>query len=145
MYHPVTRSNWNDADSCTNATPGTMQNVTIEAAILALTHSFIVDNFRCGAGLGKLSVIGAIAQKYRGAVGTGRAGKPTGYIKNYDYDDRLRYRSPPFFLDPVQAAWKVNRSNEQVPGAALAAGRGRGRRGRCRPRRARRPRRPGRA
>ena len=33
------------------------------------------------------------------------------------YDDRLKYRSPPFFLDPVQAAWKINRSNEQVPAA----------------------------
>jgi hypothetical protein len=111
VYHPVTRSNWSNPDSCNNAT-GTMQNVTIEAAILALTHSFVVDNFRCGAALQKLNVIGAIAQKFRGAVGTTN---PTGYTKNYVYDDRLRYRSPPFFLDPVQAAWKVNRSNEQVP------------------------------
>ena len=62
----------------------------------------------------KLNVTGAIAQKFRGAVGTT---SPTGYTKNYVYDDRLRYRSPPFFLDPVQAAWKVNRSNEQVPAA----------------------------
>ena len=113
VYHPVTRSNWNDPDSCNNAT-GTMENVTIEAAILALTHSFVVDNFRCGDDMDKLNVIGAIAQKFRGAVGTT---EPTGYTKNYVYDDRLRYRSPPFFLDPVQAAWKVNRSNEQVPAA----------------------------
>ena len=138
VYHPVTRSNWNDPDSCTNAT-GTMPNVTIEAAILALTHSFVVDNFRCGNVLGKLNVIGAIAQKFRGAVGTT---KPTGYTKNYVYDDRLKYRSPPFFLDPVQASWKVNRINEQVPaGPSPCTRRGRPRRGRCRPRRARRPRR----
>ena len=112
VYHPVTRSNWSDPDSCTNAT-GTLQNVTIDAAILALTHSFVVDNFRCGAGLGKLNVTGAIAQKFRGAVGTSNG--PTGYTKNYVYDDRLKYRSPPYFLDPVQASWKVNRINEQVP------------------------------
>jgi Tfp pilus assembly protein PilX len=115
IYHPVTRSDWNNPDSCTNAT-GSMTNVTIDAAILALTHSFVVDNFRCGAGLGTLNVTGAIAQKFRGAVGT--PGPPrTGYVKNYVYDDRLKYRSPPYFLDPVQAAWKVNRSNEQVPAA----------------------------
>ena len=113
VYHPVTRSDWTNPDSCTNAF-GTMENVTIEAAILALTHSFVVDNFRCGADMTKLNVTGAIAQKFRGAVATTR---PTGYTKNYVYDDRLRYRSPPFFLDPVQAAWKVNRSNEQVPAA----------------------------
>jgi hypothetical protein len=115
VYHPVMRSNWNDPDSCTNAA-GTMSTVTIDAAILALTHSFVVDNFRCGAALTKLNVTGAIAQKFRGAVGT--PGPPrTGYEKNYVYDDRLKYRSPPFFLDPVQASWKVNRSNEQVPAA----------------------------
>ncbi len=113
VYHPVTRTNWNDPNSCKNAA-GTMDDVTIDAAILALTHSFVVDNFRCGAALGKLNVTGAIAQKFRGAVGTGT---PTGYTKNYVYDDRLKYRSPPFFLDPVQAAWRVNRSNEQVPAA----------------------------
>jgi hypothetical protein len=113
VYHPVTRTNWNDPDSCTNA-PGTMTNVTIDAAILALTHSFTVDNYACGAALNKLNVTGAIAQKFRGAVGTT---KRTGYLKNYEYDDRLKYRSPPFFLDPVQASWKVNRSNEQVPAA----------------------------
>jgi hypothetical protein len=111
VYHPVERTNWNDPDSCTNAT-GTMTNVTIDAAILALTHSFTVDNYACGAALDKLNVTGAIAQKFRGAVGTTRR---TGYLKNYVYDDRLKYRSPPFFLDPVQAAWRVNRSNEQVP------------------------------
>jgi hypothetical protein len=113
VYHPVTRSNWNDPDSCTNAT-GTMKDVTIDAAILALKHSFVVDNFRCGAVLGKLNVTGAIAQKFRGAVATT---KPTGYTKNYVYDDRLKYRSPPYYLDPIQAAWRVNRSNEQVPAA----------------------------
>jgi hypothetical protein len=113
VYHPVTRSNWNDEDNCTNAN-GTMDNVTIDAAILALTHSFTVDNYACGDALDKLNVTGAIAQKFRGAVGTTRR---TGYLKNYVYDDRLKYRSPPYFLDPVQAAWKVNRSNEQVPAA----------------------------
>ena len=45
----------------------------------------------------------------------GTSNGPTGYTKNYVYDDRLKYRSPPYFLDPVQASWKVNRINEQVP------------------------------
>jgi hypothetical protein len=39
----------------------------------------------------------------------------TGYRKDYVYNDRLRYREPPFFLDPVQASWRVARQNEQVP------------------------------
>ena len=45
-----------------------------------------------------------------------RAASPAaGYTKDYRYDDRLQYRSPPFFLDPVAASWHVIRSNEQVP------------------------------
>jgi hypothetical protein len=90
-----------------------VSNVRIDAAILSLRHSFIVDNYDIGASLGSLTVTGAIAQKYRGPVGTGTG--TTGYLKNYNYDDRLRYRSPPSFLDPVDAAWNVLRTNEQVP------------------------------
>jgi len=83
-----------------------------EAAILSLQHSFINDHYTCGAKLDTVTVTGAIAQKFRGPVGLVGS---TGYIKNYNYDDRLRYRSPPFFLDPVSAAWGVVRQNEQVP------------------------------
>ena len=43
------------------------------------------------------------------------AARGTGYIKDYQYDDRLQYRSPPYFLDPIAASWHVIRSNEQVP------------------------------
>ena len=59
---------------------------------------------------------GAIAQKFRGTVGTFSGGTvSTGYIKDYNYNDRLRYREPPYFLDPVQSAWQIIRQNEQVP------------------------------
>ena len=113
VQHKVNRDNWSNPSQtdCDNTT-GTLQDVRIEAAILALKHSFIVDNHACGDALGTLSVKGAIAQRFRGVVGTFT---PTGYLKDYNYDDRLRYRSPPFFIDPVSASWKVIRSNEQVP------------------------------
>ena len=103
---------YHDVDgSCNNVAP-VMTTVRIDAAILSLNHSFTVDNHDCGAKLGNLLVNGAIAQKYRGAVGTTGG---TGFIKDYNYDDRLRYRSPPFFLEPIAASWHVVRSNEQVP------------------------------
>jgi hypothetical protein len=85
--------------------------ITIDAAILSLNHSFITDNWFCGDNLGQLTVRGAIVQKFRGPVGRGTSG----YIKNYSYDTRFRYRSPPKFLDPVQAAWRVQTYTEQVP------------------------------
>lgn len=107
VYHPVDRN----VSPCVNRA-GSQTNVDIEAAILSLQHSFIVDNYNCGAQLGTLSVEGAIAQRFRGAVGTNGG---TGYLKNYIYDDRMKYRNPPFFLEPVSAAWRLLRTNEQVP------------------------------
>ena len=97
---------------CTNnGTP--TANVTIEAAILALNHSFTVDRYGCGAGLGKLNVVGAIAQKFRGVVGVNNGA--SGFIKNYRYDDRLKFRSPPRFIKPENASWQVARQVEQSP------------------------------
>lgn len=100
-----------------NLTP-VFTNIKIRAAILALQHSFIVDNYQCGSVLGALTVEGAIVQKYRGPVGTVSNGKlNSGYTKDYWYDDRFRYRSPPYFLTPVAAAWDIVRSHEVVKGS----------------------------
>lgn len=104
-----------NSSSCTNQS-GTVTTVT--AAILALQHSFMVDWWACGNSLGTLTINGAIAQKYRGVVGTGSGS--TGYLKNYNYDDRLRYRTPPFFLSPAYAGWRTTRFREQVPACPCA-------------------------
>jgi hypothetical protein len=111
VYHPVGADN----SFCDANAPDALTDPVIEAAILALTHSFLVDNWYCAPMLGDLTVEGAIAQRFRGPVGTTSG---TGYFKNYKYNDRLRYREPPFFLDPVQASWRVARQNEQVPAVA---------------------------
>jgi hypothetical protein len=101
----------NDCNGGVNGT-GTTTNLRIDAAILAIDHSFIVDHYDCGGGLGTLNVTGAIAQKYRGPVGT--TGTP-GYNKDYNYDDRLRYQEPPSFLNPLEAAWHVQRLTLDFP------------------------------
>ena len=87
-----------------------LENLEIDAAILAIKHSFIVDHYNCGNDMGTLTVKGAIAQKFRGPVGT-FSGTATvnGYSKNYEYDDRLRYAEPPSFLDPVTKSWVIGR------------------------------------
>ncbi|HEV2975552.1 MAG TPA: hypothetical protein VGX69_11270 [Solirubrobacteraceae bacterium] len=86
---------------------GSLENPVIDAAILSTNHSWIVDNYKCGARLGKLTVWGSIAQFWRGPVGTAGG---TGYIKNYNYDERLASQQPPSFLNPTNASsWKVSR------------------------------------
>jgi Tfp pilus assembly protein PilX len=115
VYHPGDHDDEDDPTECDNDS-GTMNNVTIDAAILALQHSFTVDNYYCGSPLGTLSVNGVIAQKFRGPVGMSSGStRIHGYSKDYEYDDRLRYRSPPHFLDPVQSSWRLVRQTEQLP------------------------------
>jgi type II secretory pathway pseudopilin PulG len=94
-----------EEERCENVS-SPLKNVTIEAALLAINHSFIVDNYNCGSSLGTLTVIGAIAQNYRGAVGTSGG---TGFLKNYNYDERLKTIEPPSFIEPVQSDWVVGR------------------------------------
>ncbi len=65
--------------------------------------------------LGDLYINGAIAQVFRGPVGTGSGtgGVCTGYDKNYNYDPRLRFSNPPAFINPVDASWNISRFAEQ--------------------------------
>jgi hypothetical protein len=115
VYHPVNfnQSGGSSVNGCTNKSDY-LPNLTIHAAILALQHSFIVDNWYCAQPTGDLIIDGAIAQQFRGTVGTGGGGGiATGYRKQYSYNDRLRYREPPYFLDPVQASWRISRETEQ--------------------------------
>ena len=107
VYHPCSGSNGS----------GSLTNPWIYAAILATSHSWIVDNPGCGSSLGNLNVMGAIGQDYRGIVGTfGGRGGNTGYIKNYEYDDRLATDEPPYFLAPLKAGWKIVRETAPAPG-----------------------------
>jgi hypothetical protein len=101
VYHP-----------CSGGTneSGSTSDIEIYAAILAVNHSFIVDNYNCGPPLGQLTIHGAVAQIFRGVVGLHSGTTVTnGYAKNYVYDDRLQVESPPYFLNPVAAAWLVKR------------------------------------
>jgi Tfp pilus assembly protein PilX len=100
-----------------------LPNLTIDAAILALNHSFIVDNWNCGGPIGTLSVHGAIAQYFRGPVGqpNGSGGILNGYAKNYNYDDRLANILPPYLFDISNAGWHISRETVCVAGSTNTA------------------------
>ncbi len=101
-------------------TSNQVPNLTIDAAILALNHSFIVDNWNCGGSIGTLSVHGAIAQYFRGPVGqpNGTGGIANGYAKSYNYDDRLANILPPYLFDISNSGWHVSRETVCVPGGS---------------------------
>jgi hypothetical protein len=82
-----------------------LRNPSFHSALITVQHSFRVQNYQYGTTVvGTLTVNGAIAQKYRGIVGL--VGD-SGYAKNYVYDQRLKYDSPPKFLNPVASAWQI--------------------------------------
>ncbi|WP_292675560.1 MULTISPECIES: hypothetical protein [unclassified Microbacterium] len=101
VYNPVNSSN----------TFLLSKNRTIHAAILSVAHTFQVQNYAVsGSGArGTLTVLGAIAQKYRGPVATATSGGSivSGYAKNYIYDNRFKFKAPPKFLNPVTTTYGV--------------------------------------
>ena len=117
VYHPVNNSGNNILPATKPAgTPTPPYRVHyIDAAILAVNGSFVVQNHGSGTALSTsgttssyLNVTGAIAQNYRGPVGTsGGSWGMTGYFKNYVYDARLPVNQPPHFLQPVGNPWKA--------------------------------------
>ncbi len=81
----------------------------IYASLQTLQRSFWVHSYDKGSSQGKLSVRGSIAQKWRGAVGTSGG---TGYQKDYSYDARLQFASPPYFPQWTNAAWGAKTTGE---------------------------------
>ncbi len=69
-------------------------NVEIYAHILCREGGFGVASYNTGSSRGILKVYGGIANLIRNAVGTT---SPTGYLKNYIFDNRLNQNPPPYY------------------------------------------------
>jgi len=89
-------------------------NLAIEACVMGMNTSFMLENWWIGPAKGTLSVYGGIIQDERGPVGTfnGSTGqKLSGYSKDYSYDIRL-LGSPPSYMpttgDYVTLSWEEN-------------------------------------
>jgi hypothetical protein len=87
-------------------------NLEINACIMAMDTSFMMENYWVGPPKGTLNVYGGIIQEERGPVGTfnGSTGqKVSGYSKNYSYDSRLLGSPPPYMPttgDYVTLSWE---------------------------------------
>ena len=118
-------SNPTVAPSC-SGTPGATcdpsnggNGITIDAAILALNQSFVVNNYGDAATEGNLTVYGSIQQYARGPVGTFNGTSPvTGYVKHYTWDPLLDFISPPSYLVPSTASWVLQGVAANAGGAS---------------------------
>jgi Tfp pilus assembly protein PilX len=95
-----------------NATSSDLNKPEIFAAVLAVKHAVIVDNYTCGEPeFGNLYVYGAVAGLYTNGFTGQFSGSSIvhGYPYNANYDDRLQVEEPPHFLNPIEASWYVQR------------------------------------
>ncbi len=75
-------------------------DLEIDASIMAMGNSFVVDNWQTLSPKGNLRVFGGIIQNERGPVGTFNAATNTvltGYRKSYTYDLRFTTAPPVYF------------------------------------------------
>ncbi len=118
IFHPLKGARgtkFTECGSSSNLETGTEKDLNspiIYAAILAVKHAIIVDNFDCGAAtLGHLNIFGALAGLFSNGL-TGVLHGTTvehGYSYDAEYDNRLQVEEPPHFLNPIQAAWYIQR------------------------------------
>ncbi len=98
-------------------------NPIIDAVILALNGSFLVNYWNQGATLGTLTLNGTIDQAWRGPVATASGTTlVTGYAKSYVYDPRLAYLSPPYYLNPGTSQWGYASFNNVSGGCKMPTG-----------------------
>jgi hypothetical protein len=127
INHPVDNGG-NNLSTCSStlgagAVNCDLQSPSIDAVILALNHSFLVNNYTSGSPLGTLNVKGTIDEDWRGPVGTFNSGGiASGYAKNYQYDHRLVYLSPPYYLNPGTSQWGFASFTVQAGQCKLATG-----------------------
>ena len=118
----ITTCSGNNCPASTDASYLALSGREIDAAVISVKHTFQVQNYDKGDPQGQLTVLGAIAQTYRGTVGTSSGGTPvTGFLKNYSYDARFRSIAPPKFLQAVSTTYGISQFSE-VPPAFNAAG-----------------------
>lgn len=100
--------------------------VRIEAAMIAGTGSFRLQNWKIGGDLGTIEVYGSIAQHFRGVVAWEEAlvlgEAPTllsGYRKHYIYNTNLTTSRPLLFAPLTNGVWEIWWQEKVEPSEAV--------------------------
>ncbi|WP_233549805.1 pilus assembly PilX family protein [Cellulomonas rhizosphaerae] len=96
-----------------------VNGIQIAGSIQTLLHSFLVQKYNVGGDKGTLYVKGSIAQRWRGIVGQTISGAQNGYTKQYQYDTRLQFSTPPYFPKWANAKYTLRYSGEVNTPATL--------------------------
>lgn len=99
---------WNYGAPYTALLGSSGTNRTIHGALMSVQHTIQVQNYSRVAR-GTLTVVGSMAQKYRGPTGTSGSAT-TGYTKAYSYDKRFLSTAPPKFLTPTSTTYGITQT-----------------------------------
>jgi hypothetical protein len=108
-------------------------SVSIDAAIMAINHDFCFEdadwdfNTLSPASVPytqAINLTGALMQNFRGSISGGDILDESnnfclgdGYLKNYWFDPRMSYESPPHWLQPSNAGWGILNWSLPLPSA----------------------------
>jgi len=118
LTDPLTAATAPLCDPATSTGSPRGAGLTVDASILALQQSFASNNHAASGVEGDLTIYGSIQQNARGTVSTfgGGGAISTGYSKDYNYDPRLAFYSPPYYLTPGTPSWGLDSSAESYTG-----------------------------
>lgn len=104
LYHPVNTSNVNILAS--------NYLTQIDASLMSLQHSVVVQNYDRGAKLSPITFTGGTIMKWLSVS----EGATSGAKFNFAYDSRLSYLSPPYFPQPAVGAWSATQYSDDTVG-----------------------------
>ena len=113
MYHPCS------SEQRTRPAPSKTRGSTPRSS--STSHSWLVDNYGLRQHHGRTQRLRRDRPELPRHRRQDRRRTGHGYIKNYEYDDRLATDEPPYFLAPLKAGWKVVRETAPSPRVGLAA------------------------
>lgn len=108
LYHDQSKAGAACPSGDTSSTADFCENPVIDGALLSVQGSFYVQNWSSGGALGNITFDGSLALDYDGITGTATYNGTlvTGYNEVFDYDPRLAFTSPPYYLSPSTTYWE---------------------------------------
>jgi hypothetical protein len=124
IAYPVS-TDYNTVDQYVYSPQGVGPEPELDAAVMALNYTFCYEDagwcfnpYPQPAAPAKFKLVGAVMQKYRGIMSADDlAGYDLtnsyavclgdGYVKDYWYDPRMAYESPPHYVQPTGNGWGI--------------------------------------
>ncbi len=104
---PSINGNNNTNNKNTNQSNRAINNIKLYGAFFALNGTFSY-NYNLSGDKGTAELFGSLVQNTRTAWRSGS----NGYNRNFVHDEKMKYKSPPYFLEPTNSGWEIKEWKE---------------------------------